>query len=154
MYKKTITFTDFDDEVRVEEHFFHVSKTELTKLNLNENGGLKGIADGLTQARSVNKVAELIAELIHLSYGVKTGDGRNFIKSEEVWNDFYYSNAYDALYQELINDGKAAAEFVKEILPKDMKASVAKAISEEEKKEKEKTKAVKKKAPVVEIENA
>lgn len=136
MLKKTIKFEDFDDVMREEVHYFHLSKTELTKLNLRGDGGLKGIADSLSQARNIDRVADLIEEVIHLSYGVKSGDGRNFTKSEEIWNDFRSSNAYDVLYQELINDGTALANFVKEIIPKDMREAVSEAIAAEEKKTK------------------
>ena len=40
MLKKTITYTDFDDNERTEDFYFHLSKAEIAEMELSENGGL------------------------------------------------------------------------------------------------------------------
>ena len=56
---------------------------------------------------------------LHESYGVKSPDGRSFIKSKEVLDNFKYTPAYEKLFMSLATDDKAAAEFVNGVFPKE-----------------------------------
>ena len=63
---------------------------------------------------------EIFEDLIHLSYGRKSLDGRKFEKNEEIWNDFYQTEAYSVLFTELVTDAQKAADFVNKIIPNDI----------------------------------
>lgn len=41
MIKKTISYTDYDGVDRKEDFYFNISKSELTKMNANVEGGLE-----------------------------------------------------------------------------------------------------------------
>lgn len=60
---------------------------------------------------------EIFESLIKMSYGRKSLDGRKFEKTEEIWNDFYQTEAYSILFTELVTDARKAAEFVNKIIP-------------------------------------
>jgi hypothetical protein len=69
----------------------------------------------------------LIAEfkrIILLSYGVKSDDGKRFIKSAEMREAFSQTAAFDALFIELATNENAAANFIKGILPADVRGQV------------------------------
>jgi hypothetical protein len=67
--------------------------------------------------------------LILLSYGVKSEDGKRFIKSDELRAEFSQTAAYQDMFMELaFNDG-AAADFIKGIVPADMSVEMDKAIA-------------------------
>ena len=60
---------------------------------------------------------QLFKGLILKSYGVKSPDGRRFIKSEQRSEEFSQTEAYSDLFMELASDAEAAAEFVNKVTP-------------------------------------
>ena len=56
-------------------------------------------------------------DLILKSYGVKSPDGRQFIKNQEVRDAFAQTEAYNQLFMELATDAKAAADFFAGVIP-------------------------------------
>lgn len=131
MYKKTIEFTDYNDVVRKEDHYFHLNKAEVIKwLTTSGDYTLDKVLERLSTERNGKKIMEIFEDLIHRSYGRKSLDGRKFEKTEEIWNDFYQTEAYSVLFTELVTDAKKAADFVNRIIPKDLADEVAKIIKE------------------------
>ena len=51
------------------------------------------------------------------AYGQKSADGRRFIKSPELANEFAQTEAYSQLFMELATDADAASKFVNGIVP-------------------------------------
>lgn len=117
MIKKTVTYTDFDGNERTEDFYFHLTEQELTEWELSVDGGLSGVITRIVNSTDNKKLAELFKELLIKSYGVKTPDGRGFIKNEEALNNFIYTQAFSDIYMELATDDKAASEFVNGIIP-------------------------------------
>ncbi len=117
MIKKTVTYTDFDGNERTEDFYFHLTEQELTEWELSVDGGLSGVLTRIVNSKDDKKLIELFKELLIRSYGVKTPDGRGFIKNEEVLNNFIYTQAFSDIYMELATDDKAASEFVNGVIP-------------------------------------
>lgn len=131
MLKKSITFEDYDGNVRIEEHYFNLNKAEVTKwLTTSGDYTLDKVLERLSKERNGKKIMEIFEDLIRLSYGRKSLDGRKFEKTEEIWNDFYQTEAYSALFMELVTDAKKAADFVNKIIPKDLANEVEKIIKD------------------------
>ena len=124
MIQKTITYTDFDGNERTEDFYFHLTEQELTEWELSVDGGLSGVLTRIMKSKDDRKTMELFKEILMKSYGVKTPDGRGFIKNQEVLDNFKYTQAFSDLYMELATDDKAAAEFVNGILPKNLVQNV------------------------------
>lgn len=123
MLKKPITFVDWNGVTRTEEHFFHLSKPEVVKMQNSVAGGydvqLKSIAAGANGAA----IMDFFENLIKKSYGRKSVDGRRFEKSDEISREFMETPAYEVLFEELVTDANAAAAFVKAIMPEDASAN-------------------------------
>lgn len=119
MLKKTITYTDLFGVERTEDFYFNLSKPEVVKMQGSVKGGydvrLKGIASELNGAN----IMEFFEDLIKKSYGEKSEDGRRFMKSEEISRSFMETPAYEVLFEELVTNDKAAAEFVNAVMPAD-----------------------------------
>lgn len=131
MYKKTIEFTDYNNVARKEDYYFHLNKAEVIKwLTTSGDYTLDKVLERLSTERNGKKIMEIFEDLIHRSYGRKSLDGRKFEKTEEIWNDFYQTEAYSVLFTELVTDAKKAADFVNRIIPKDLADEVAKIIKE------------------------
>lgn len=120
MLKKTIKYTDFNGIDREEDFYFNLTEAELAEMNLMTKGGLKSYLEAIINTQDTPAIAELFKKIINKSYGVKSPDGRKFMKSPEILDDFMYTQAYSNLYMSLIADADTAANFVNGIIPKNI----------------------------------
>lgn len=129
MYKKTVRYVDYDGNERTEDLWFNMNEAELTKwLMTNGDYTLDKVMLRLTTERNGKKIIEYFEDFIKRCYGRKSLDGRRFEKSEEIWNDFYQTEAYSVLFMEIISDGKAAADFMNAVIPKEISDKVKETI--------------------------
>ena len=120
MLKKTITFKDYNDVERTEDHYFNLKKSELLELQLSVEGGLTQYIQKLISQQDMPKLMELFKKIVKASYGVKSDDGRRFMKSEEIFKEFEETEAYSELFMEISTDDKKAAEFFNAIIPPEL----------------------------------
>ena len=120
MIKKTITYPDLDGNPITEDFYFHLSRSELTEMQLSQDGGMEAYLKGIVASGNSAAIIELFKKIIEKAYGKRDPGGKRFHKSEEIWLDFCQSNAYDELFMELLNDEVQAAMFVKGILPSNL----------------------------------
>ena len=130
MLKKTIKYVDYNDEEREEDFYFNLTKAELTQMQLSEKGGLDAVLDRMLQTRDEPSMIKMFKEIIDMSYGVKSTDGRRFIKNQEVLDDFRQTEAYSVLFMELATNSEAAAEFINGIVPKEVASGLAETIKQ------------------------
>ena len=133
MYIIKETYKDYLDVERTEEFYFNLTKAEIVKLELSMDGGLTGMLKTLIEKQNIPKMIEVFDMLIDKSYGVRSADGRKFIKNDEVLNDFKQTEAYSNIYMRFATDSKFAADFMNHIIPKEMADEIAK-MSDEDKK--------------------
>lgn len=120
MLKKTIEYTDFNGTQRKEDFYFNLSKAEVMEMEMSKKGGLAEEIQRIVAAQDAPAVIKVFKDLVLKSYGVKSPDGRRFIKSQELRDDFEQTEAYSILFMELATDADAAAKFVNGIVPSDM----------------------------------
>lgn len=118
MYKITESYTDYDGNERKEDFYFNFTEAELAKMELSVTGGLTTIIQKAIDARDVPSLIKIFEDLISKSYGQKSLDGRRFIKSPEILEEFKQTEAYSQIYMRMATDEKAAAEFVNNVMPK------------------------------------
>lgn len=116
----TKTYTDFDGNKRTEDFMFNFTKAELMEMELFEEGGYTAMAKKIVDANDNTQLAKLFKDLVLKAYGVKSPDGRRFIKSDELREEFTQTEAYSEIFMELATDDKKAAEFVNGIIPGDI----------------------------------
>lgn len=121
MLAKEITYEDFDGNKRTETFMFNLTKAELTQFNLSINGGLENKLRQIIAAQNIPEIMELFKYFIDKSYGIKSPDGKKFVKSEELLDDFRQTQAYSDLYMELATDADKAVAFINGIMPKDLR---------------------------------
>lgn len=118
MLAKTMTYTDFEGLERTEVFHFHLSKAEVTEMEMGVTGGLSAILKKIVDSRDNKQIIEYFKEFLLKSYGEKSPDGRRFIKSPELSKAFSETEAYSELFMELATDAGAAAKFVNGVIPK------------------------------------
>ena len=116
MLKKKITYKDWNGVERTEEFCFHLTEAELMQLELETEGGFKGLLQRIIDASDSAKMIKIFKELIDRSYGVLSDDGKYFRKTPEALRDFQSTQAYSDLYISLLND-EEAAKFIKAVAP-------------------------------------
>lgn len=124
MLKKTITYTDYSGIERTEDFYFNLSKAEILEMQLSVNGGFAEMLQKIIKAKDFPTLVKTFKELILMSYGEKSEDGRRFVKSKEISDAFAQTEAYSILFMELSNDDKAASDFVNGILPADLVSQI------------------------------
>lgn len=117
MLKKTIAYTDFDGTDRSETFMFNLTKAEITEMEMSTNGGLTKHLEKIVETQDSKQIVEAFKDLILRSYGVKSDDGKRFIKNQELRDEFVQSEAYSELFMELATNAEAAAAFVNGIIP-------------------------------------
>lgn len=130
MLKKTIAYTDFNGDDVVEEHYFHLSKAELIELEMSHKGGLSESLKEIVASEDGKAIIAEFKNIILLSYGQRSEDGRHFIKNQTLRDEFESSEAYSTLFVELVTDAEAAATFISGVIPRDMAEEAAKLASQ------------------------
>lgn len=117
MIKKIVKGTDFNGNEYEEEYWFHLTKGDLIDWAAND-GGLIDRIMSISNETDPMKIIPMMKEIIIRSYGVKTPDGKGFVKDPETVKNFQYTDAFSELYTELSTSADAASEFVNGVLPK------------------------------------
>ena len=130
MLKKTVTYTDFDGNERTETHYFNLTQTELIDMAMDLPGDVKEtfgddpskVDQEALGIELMNKIGGqgiigFIKDVVQKSYGIKSEDGRRFIKDERITKEFTQTLAYDAIIMEFMSNDVAAAEFINKIIP-------------------------------------
>ena len=117
MLKKTITYTDYNEITHTETYFFNLSKAECMEMEMSTSGGLTEMINKIIETQDVPAIIKIFKDLILKAYGVKSPDGKRFIKSEELSTAFAQTEAYSVLFMELATNAEEAAAFVNGIMP-------------------------------------
>ena len=117
MLKKTITYTDYNGVERKEDFYFNLTKAEIMEMEMSISGGLTEMINRIVAAQDAPAIVKIFKELVLKAYGIKSPDGKRFIKSEELATEFAQTEAYSQLFMELATDTDAASAFVNGIVP-------------------------------------
>lgn len=117
MLKETITYEDYNGTQRIEDHYFNLTEAELMEMEMSMNGGLAEMIQRIVSAQDAPSIIKIFKEMILKSYGQKSLDGKRFIKSKELSEEFSQTEAYSQLFMKLATDADAAARFVNGIMP-------------------------------------
>lgn len=134
MIKKTVTYTDYNGVERTEDFYFNLNEAEVTELELGTTGGFADMLQKVIDAKDQPTIIKIFKDFVFRAYGVKSADGRRFMKSKELSEEFSQTEAYSKIFMELSFNAKAASEFVKGVIPSDLDKTVAK-IAEQNKKD-------------------
>lgn len=124
MLKKTITYTDYDGNERVEDFYFNLSKAEYVMF---ENSVIGGMSKEIEQAMAMQngpRILEIFKDLVDRSYGIKSADGRRFIKNPEILQEFRETEAYVNLFMELVTSAEAGKAFLLGVSPAEITAKI------------------------------
>lgn len=125
MVKKTVTYKDFNGTERTETFYFHFNEAELLDMEMSVEGGFAERVQRIIDAKEQTELLKVIKKFVLDAHGVKSDDGRLFVKNEKTRAEFVQCPAYSKIFMELLADDKVAAEFVNQVVPEDMQAQLA-----------------------------
>ena len=120
MVVEKIKYTDFNGLEREEEFMFNLTEAEITEMELTTDGGLSDSIKKIIAAQDTPEIIKVFKMLLLKSYGEKSADGRRFVKSDKLSEEFAQTNAYSKLFMKLATDDKAAVAFINGIMPDSM----------------------------------
>lgn len=121
MLKKTVQYEDFNGDKQTEVLYFNLNKSELLELEMSMAGGLEQFMNSIMETNDMSEMFRQFKRIVLAAYGVRSDDGKRFMKSPELLEEFTQTAAYDAFFMELVQDENVAADFIKGVIPKDLK---------------------------------
>lgn len=124
MLKRTIEYVTYDEVPVKEDFYFNFTQSELTMMEMSEEGGLAAKLQSIIDKKDGKNIMLTFRDILLKSYGVKSADGRRFVKSPEISKEFSETPAFDILFAELITSPEKALEFVQALIPKEIHPEV------------------------------
>lgn len=118
MFKTKVTYENFNGETETEELYFHLSVPEFMNLKINDTEEstedyLKRIID----EGDKTLIFKALTDLMLLSYGEKSEDGRRFIKNKEKAKEFEETEAFSQMILLIATNEEIQTAFLKGIIP-------------------------------------
>jgi hypothetical protein len=133
MLKKEITYEDFDGNKVTDTFYFNLNRTEMIEMEVGYEGGLQAALQRIIETKDNKTLISEFKKIILAAYGVKSEDGKRFVKNDKLREEFTQTAAFDALFIELATNDNAAANFIIGIVPKDFSKEAEKTTELQEK---------------------
>ena len=104
MFKHNIKYTDYNGTERNETFYFNLSKAELMEMELSTQAGVDEMIRMMIATNDNAKIVQTFKDLILKSYGIKSEDGKRFIKSKELRDQFEQSEAYSEFFMAMLSN--------------------------------------------------
>ena len=117
MFKHNIKYTDYNGVERNEPFYFNLSKAELMEMELSTQAGVDEMIRMMIATNDNAKIVQTFKDLILKSYGIKSEDGKRFIKSKELRDQFEQSEAYSEFFIAMIaNEDNLQTKFINGVI--------------------------------------
>ena len=117
MFKHEQKYTDYNGVERTDTLYFNLSKAELMEMELSTQAGVEEMIRMLIATNDNAKIVALFKEMILKSYGIKSEDGRRFIKSKDLRDQFEQSEAYSEFFIAMIaNEDNLQTKFINGVI--------------------------------------
>ena len=126
MLKRDITYENFDGEQTTDTFYFNLTKSEIIELEVGYEGGLQAALQRIIRTNDSKSLISEFKKIVLSAYGVRSDDGKRFIKNDQLREEFSQTAAYDALFMDLATNDDAAATFIKGVVPKDFQKEMEK----------------------------
>lgn len=118
MWKYTAKYENFNGEQKEKVLRFNLTPSEIRKLQFSRKGGIDKYYQEMVESKDYAAIYNAFEELIKASYGIISEDGDQFIKSEEEYEKFHNSPAYDVFMDHILETDDGATKFIMGIMPK------------------------------------
>ena len=113
MLKQRVVYTGFEGESITEDLYFNLTRMDLVELNAKYGDGdmAKHIQE-IQDKKDVVALYRVLKDIILQAYGVKSEDGKRFIKNDTVREEFSESLAFAQLIEDFHETDKTMTAFI------------------------------------------
>jgi hypothetical protein len=129
MLKREIKYEDFDGNMVSDVFYFNLSQPELIELEVETTKGFGRLLQDIVESKDNKEIIARFKQIVLMAYGVKSEDGKRFIKSDQLKEEFSQTAAYSALFMELATNDDAAIIFLNGVLPREFRGEAGKAVA-------------------------
>lgn len=111
MLKQKVKYEDFDGNIQDETLYFNLSRMELVALQ--GRYGKEDMAkyiEKLIEDKNLEKMYELLNDIVLTAYGIRSEDGKRFVKNDQIREEFVQSLAYEALIEDFHDETRKVLE--------------------------------------------
>lgn len=117
MFTKVLEYVDFNGNQVKEEFRFNLTKAEILEMQLEKSGGFAESIQRVIDSKDTPSIIKIFKDLLIKSYGIKSEDGKRFIKNDKIREEFTQTAAYSELFVEFASNADSASAFVNGIMP-------------------------------------
>ena len=113
MLKQRVKYEGFDGELIEEDLYFNLTRMDLIELNDRyESKDMAAYMDKIVKEKNIKELYKVLKDIVLMAYGVKTEDGKRFIKNQTVKDEFAESLAFSQLIEDFHETDTAMSDFV------------------------------------------
>lgn len=113
MLKQRVVYTGFDGEQVEEDLYFNLSRLDLIELNQKYgNKDMVAYIDEVVKNKDVFELYSILKDIVLKAYGVRSDDGKRFIRNDKVKEEFLESLAFAQLIEDFHENDKALNNFI------------------------------------------
>ena len=113
MLKQRVKYEGFDGELIEEDLYFNLTRMDLIELNDRyESKDMAAYMDKIVKEKNVKELYKVLKDIVLMAYGVKSEDGKRFIKNQTVKDEFAESLAFSQLIEDFHETDTSMSDFV------------------------------------------
>lgn len=111
MLKQQVKYEDFDGNTQTETLYFNLNRMELISFQKRYGSeNMENYINKLIEEKQIEPMYDLLNDFVLTAYGVKSEDGKRFIKNDEIREEFKQSLVYEALIEDFHDDSRKVLE--------------------------------------------
>lgn len=111
MLKQQVKYEDFDGNTQTETLYFNLNRMELISFQKRYGSeNMENYINKLIEEKQIEPMYDLLNDFVLTAYGVKSEDGKRFIKNDQIREEFKQSLAYEALIEDFHDDSRKVLE--------------------------------------------
>lgn len=113
MLKQRVKYEGFDGELIEEDLYFNLTRMDLIELNDRyESKDMAAYMDKIVKEKNIKELYKVLKDIVLMAYGVKSEDGKRFIKNQTVKDEFAESLAFSQLIEDFHETDTSMSDFV------------------------------------------
>lgn len=113
MLKQRVKYEGFDGEIVEEDLYFNLTRMDLIELNDRyESKDMAAYMDKIVKEKNIKELYKVLKDIVLMAYGVKSEDGKRFIKNQTVKDEFAESLAFAQLIEDFHETDTAMSDFI------------------------------------------
>lgn len=117
LLKKEFTYEDFNGEKQTETVYFRLTKAEALEVSADFGDSFRKYVANAIKNKNVGRLIKVVKAILMKAYGERDPDGRRFIKSGKISEEFSQTVIFDQMLENFMMNPESFNEFIQALLP-------------------------------------